>query len=113
MRAGRLRHRISIEYPSEVTDSFGGVSTSWVEHESRWAEVVPLTGKPLTSAQQIHAESTHRVRIRHLELEPSFRLKFGNLILEPLHTSDIDNLGRELVILCRSGVNHSVSRGLG
>lgn len=113
MRAGRLRHRIDIETPVESPDSYGGVSTSWSLDATRWAEVVPLTGKPLTSAQQVHAEATHRVRVRHIGLPASFRLKFGSLVLEPLHTSDIDNLGKEIVILCRSGVNTTVSRGLG
>jgi SPP1 family predicted phage head-tail adaptor len=65
IRAGKLRHRISIVTQTLVQDSFGGTSILDTElFVSARASIEALTGKELITAQQKVSEVTHRVTIR-------------------------------------------------
>lgn len=66
IRAGELRHRITIVDPNVKQDTFGDTQAS---DASIFAENVPakietLTGRELWSAQQKVSQVTHRITIR-------------------------------------------------
>ena len=44
MRAGQLRHRISIQTPTETQDDAGAIVTTWTEIVETWAAVEPSSG---------------------------------------------------------------------
>ncbi len=81
MRAGLLRHRLTIEEPIDSTG--GGVSASrkQVFEDSRtvWGAVWPLRGNELLTAQQLGSEITSRIRIRYTAgITPRHRLRLGD-----------------------------------
>lgn len=84
MRAGRLRHRVVIEQRTEGTaDAFGAPALTWTTFATRWADVRPLQGRELFAAQQVQANVSHAVRLRHLAgVLPDMRLR------HKLHTAD-------------------------
>ena len=66
IKAGELRHRITILKPNDTPDTFGGTSVS---DTSAFAENVPakietLSGRELFAAQQKVSQVTHRITIR-------------------------------------------------
>lgn len=71
MRAGKLRHRVTLEWYRKGgrTDS-GATPTEWIpEEHDRWASVEPLSGRLLFAAQEAQSDTTAKVRMRwHQEI---------------------------------------------
>ncbi|WP_322528984.1 phage head closure protein [Salinicola sp. LHM] len=66
MRAGQLRHRITLEWYREGQRSDSGATpTEWIpEAQSRWAEVKPLSTRMTFEADKANSDTTHTVRLR-------------------------------------------------
>ena len=67
VRAGQLRHRVTIEsYNSGGRDENGfETPATWTEHSKLWAKVTPLSSKDLISAQGEQSEVTARMMVRY------------------------------------------------
>lgn len=67
VRAGQLRHRVTIEsYSSGGRDDDGfELPSQWIEHSKLWAKVTPLSSKDLISAQGEQSEVTARMMVRY------------------------------------------------
>ena len=79
MRAGSLRHRISIEQKQHNRDSIGGESEDvWTEFTPAFAEIKPIKGSEFISAASTQNKVTHRVIVRYFEgILPEMRVKHG------------------------------------
>ena len=83
MRAGSLRHLVSIEEYTEATDSLGGVSLTWTEFSKAYANIAPLNGKEKYVSAEKHATSTHQITIRYLSgVNPKMRVVYGAQVFE-------------------------------
>lgn len=60
----RFNRRLSFEAPVETADGAGGVTRTWQQVVSLWAEVTPLTARADISAISLGATVTHRIVIR-------------------------------------------------
>ena len=81
MRAGTLRHRITIQEP--IGSTGGGVSASrkqsFEDFKTVWGAVWPLRGQELLAAQQVGSEVTSRIRIRYMaDITPRYRIRLGD-----------------------------------
>jgi SPP1 family predicted phage head-tail adaptor len=65
MRAGNLRHRVTVLDRSEVADGHGGFTQQQTTVCEIWASVQPLGGKELNRAQQVDPRMSHRVMLRY------------------------------------------------
>lgn len=65
MRAGALRHSVLVEQRSSTTDALGGQVNTWSTLATLQAEVRPLQGRELLSAQTIATEITHKITFRY------------------------------------------------
>lgn len=78
MRAGQLRHRITIQEPVETRDSYGSVKTTWSDLCTVWAGIWPIRAKEYVSAGQTQSEVTHTIRIRYRDdITSKMRIEFG------------------------------------
>lgn len=79
MRAGRLRHYVTLQEKSVTRDAMGGEVVTWVDKATAVpAEIVELSGKNLNAAQQVHPELSATVRLRYRsDLTPQWRVKHG------------------------------------
>jgi len=78
MRAGKLRHRIIIQMPTETRDSFGGVTVVWNTFAIVSGSVEPLRGQELWAAQAQQARVNTRIRIRYLAgITSKMRVLYG------------------------------------
>lgn len=102
IRAGELRHRITIEQVTETRDVIGGVTESWSTFATRWAAVEPLAGREYFSAQQEEADVDHRIRLRYLAgVVPKMRVKFGARLFDIQTVLNLDERKRELHLMAR------------
>lgn len=106
MRAGRLRHRITIERNAGTADAAGHAATTWVQQASRWASVEPLQGRELWQAREVHPEVTHRVTLRWLDgITRAMRIKHETRVFGIEAILNTDERDVEMVCLCREQVS--------
>ena len=65
MQAGNLRKRVTFQTRSTATDSFGGQINVWVDAFTVYAEVSPLSGRELVSAQAVQSEVSPQLTVRY------------------------------------------------
>jgi len=63
--AGTLRHRVTLQEPSDVPDGAGGFSRSWQDVASLRADIQPAGGTERLHGLQLQWRVTHRVILRY------------------------------------------------
>jgi len=102
MRAGDLRHRITLQQKTETRDSFGAVIETWNDVATLYASIEPLRGKEFFDAQQVNAEVTIRIRIRYRSgVTPNMRVLFGTRTFDIQSVINVDERNREMILMCR------------
>jgi len=102
LRAGDLRHRITIQTPSETSDGIGGMTTTWSTFKKIWAAIWPLRGAEYLAAMQITSEITHKIRIRYLSgVTPKMRILFGTRYFDIQSIINPDERNIYLELMCR------------
>ena len=78
-RAGKLRHRVSIQAPTTVPDTFGDERPpDWNEHAEVWAGYADLTGREFLTKEQEAGELTGRFWLRdRADLTTDMRVVHG------------------------------------
>ena len=107
LKAGRLRHRITIEAPELVQDpTTGELAKSWVPvAENIAAAIEPLSARDFIAAQAIQSRISARITIRHRSgLRPDMRIVTPDgAIYSPKGFLPDPDSGREyLTIPCES-----------
>ncbi len=103
MRAGELRHRITLVEPTVVPDGLRGASATVMSTVADHlpAAIGPLEGRELYAAQQINATATHRIRVRYLSgVKPTQRVLFGLRTFEILSAMNVEERNRQWSLLC-------------
>lgn len=96
-----LRHRITLQIYTEQSDGYGGVSKSWNDYKTIWANVEPLSGREFIQAQQTQTMYSHRIRTRFFsDFNESMRILYKNQVYEIESIINVDERNRELEIMC-------------
>lgn len=99
MKAGRLRHRITIERPIEVEDEGGGRSIAWVPLETVWGSIEGRSGRERYHAQQIESVYSHLITIRYRAgIEPEMRARHKAHVYNVRAVLDPSGMLRELLL---------------
>jgi SPP1 family predicted phage head-tail adaptor len=104
MRAGQLRHRVTIQQDTAASDGQGGRTvTSGTLVANLPAQVEPLSGRELLQAQAIGSQVSYRVRLRFREdITPRMRVvlpsTFGGATLQ-IHAVRIEDGQRQALVL--------------
>lgn len=109
MRTGKLRHRIAIQRYTVIENELGDQIEYWDTIAHAWAAIEPISGQEFWEAARIAAEVTHKVTMRPpgvtiKQVSPADRIVFGSRILEIESILDIEERGRELVLLCKENL---------
>lgn len=106
MRAGRLRHLLTIEEPYESEDAFGEPIPSWQSLAEVWGRKTDLSGRELFQAQQVNAEVTTEFEIRHrTDVDARMRVVCDDICYGIRSVQDPEGLGERTVLLCARTVN--------
>lgn len=99
--AGRLRHRIVIQSPTETINSYGEREQTWATFATVWASIEPMRGRELLEAQQINAELSVKIRIRYLaSVKPKYRISWDSRTFEINSIANIEERDREIELMC-------------
>ncbi len=109
IRAGELRHFITIQKRTITQDATGQQIASWSNVATVKAGLRPLTGKELEIAGRLVAEVDYEVRIYYLKgLDPSMKVVAGwgdsGPELDIKAVIDHESRHRWMTLLCKSGV---------
>lgn len=74
--AGKLRHRITLQFQTETQDPETGVLThGWSDMATIWAAVEPLSAREFVASQATQARVTVRITVRYREdIVPTLRI---------------------------------------
>jgi SPP1 family predicted phage head-tail adaptor len=101
MRAGQLRHRVSIQTNSAVQNGFGEPTTSWSETAKAWARVENLQGQELFAAQQLIPEVTTKITMRYRAgMRADMRIVMGSRSFDIKSVLNVEERNRTLELLC-------------
>jgi len=78
MRAGQLRHYITIQAPTSSQNNYGEKTIAWTSNIKRWAAIWPLRGEEYLSARGLQANVSHRIRLRHTTLAATTEITPNN-----------------------------------
>lgn len=65
MRAGKLDRRVTFQTKTETKESDGGVSVTWADTFTTWANVLELKGKEKYEASQLVDKADIKLKIRY------------------------------------------------
>jgi SPP1 family predicted phage head-tail adaptor len=103
MKSGRIRHRVTIQrFVQSEDDGIGGTVGNWKDIATIWAKVTPLSSKDVLISQQLKNNATHEVEIRYrIDINAKMRLLYRGRVLDNISIRDIDELRKEIRLLCR------------
>lgn len=103
MRAGSLRHRITLQVPTRARNSSGGMTDTWSTVDTDVAaNVRDVVGSNLYTAMAEKTSVTSEVRIRwRRDVSAPWRVIFGLRTLEVVFPQDPDGRQREIVLYCK------------
>ena len=104
MRAGALRHRITIQQESlGADDGFGNKLTTWTTFlASQPAAIEPLNGRERFAAGQVQSEVTTRITVRRRAgISPEMRVLFGSRVFTITDVLNPDELNVWLELHCK------------
>ena len=78
MRAGNLRHKITIQSIGTTTNDFGEIEEgNYQDFKTVWASITPISGKESFLSNTDFAMVTHKIKIRFIEgLNASMQIVF-------------------------------------
>jgi len=101
VRAGELRHRVTIQQKSVVRDTYGEEDVTWTDVATVWGSVEPLQGREFIEAKQTQAEITTRIRIRYRSgISPEMRAVWDGHTYDLEAVIDVGGRKRELHLMC-------------
>ena len=108
MRAGSLRHRITIQRSEPKQDpNTGAMTQAWVDVATTWASIEPLSARDFIAASAAQSEISARIVIRYRPgIDSTMRILEGGRIFNIKGVLPDANSGREYLTLPVSeGVN--------
>jgi len=109
MRAGTLRHRITLQSKvagSPQQNAAGEPATTWTNTLVVWASIDPVTGKEPFIAQEHLSMVSHKIRIRYRDgITAAMRVSFDSRYFDIKAVLNWGERNKELLLLCEQGLN--------
>lgn len=99
MRAGDLRHRVTLQRVATTKDALGGDVQTWSTLATVWAAVKPLSGREAFEAQRVTSTASLFLSIRYREdVTPAMRAVWHGRTFEITHVENVSGRNVELVL---------------
>lgn len=100
MRAGLLRHRLTIQTITQTQNAMDEWVDSWIDWVTVWGSIEPNLGKRYFEAKQANSEVQGLIRIRYRSgVLPTMRIVYGDRIFKIISIVHPFERKRELHIL--------------
>lgn len=104
MKIGRMRYRITLQYPADTVDDYGNAIDSWENLATVWGDIVPVSGREYLTANQATSETQYKIYIRYIEnVNAKMRILYNNKVFEILAVLG-DKRSGMLTIMCKEVV---------
>ena len=104
MKAGQLRHRITIQSYT-TTNTHGEITKTWSTFKTVWARIEPITGREWLESGIVEAEVTHRVTIRYLaNVKPQMRIYYDSKYYDIMYIENTEMRDRQMILMCKENV---------
>ena len=103
MRAGKLRHKVTIQTPTAPTDNYGDEITGWTTLAQVWAGLRYLSGQELKRvlAQEETATQGAEWTIRYLStVDTEKRISWNSRIWDIQAVKTVEERSRKMVLTC-------------
>lgn len=101
MRAGTLRHRVTLQRFKQGQDAYGGPVETWTDVATIWASVDAVNGREFFAGRQVQSEVTHKITIRHRpDVTSEMRVAHGGKVFG-IEAVLPDRRGTRLVLMCK------------
>lgn len=114
LRAGDLRHLVSVQQRSTTLDSYGQQATLWTEVGQVYAQIEGLSMRELVAAKAVASEVTHQITVRYddsLWADPrtaaTLRIVYGSRYFDLHGAINEDERNRTVTLLA----SESLARG--
>ena len=105
MRAGRLRHKVVIEQPTEAQGASGATTKTWSTFATTKASITPMTGSEGMAAKERQATVTHEIKIRWMDgIKTTMRVFYDSRYFYIKSSLIMNERGREINLICLEGV---------
>ncbi len=102
LKCGQLRHRVDLRQKTENRDSSGQANAEYSTYATVWAKITPVSGRETEHADQISAETSHKVLIRYnSKVGKDQRVIFGTRILEIESVINPNERNEKLLLFCK------------
>lgn len=102
MKAGNLRHRVTIQRSTDALDATTQeITQTWTTLATVWAEVLDMSGSERFRAAQVQPGATVTVRIRYRDdVTSKMRIRHGSRYLNIESVIDMEGRNRERLLIC-------------
>lgn len=105
-RAGDLRHQIRLQSRSAAQDGIGGQVDSWTDFATVYAEISPITGRELLSAQEVKNAVDTQIIMRYRPgMTASMRAIHGTTIYNIIAVMEEDSRREWMTLICQTGLS--------
>ena len=105
LRSRRMRHRVLLQSPATVSDGQGGVTTTWQNIATVWAEVKEKTASEYSQANKLTGSVVYEITVRHrADILTATRIVYDSRNLNVTGVTDPTGVKRYLKLNCKDGV---------
>lgn len=105
VRAGTLRHRVTIKTLSSPQNAIGEAVPTYTTSATTWAEIIPVSGRETFGRQKLRAECTHMVRMRYRAMVTTSVIVFGARVFDIIEILNYDERNIRIDIQCKERLN--------
>jgi SPP1 family predicted phage head-tail adaptor len=99
------RHLVVIETPANTLNDYGENVQTWSTFVTVFGAIQGIAGREFIIANNKNAEMDYRIFTEFVEdVKPTMRVKFGARIFAIVSVINVDELNRELQLLCKEVV---------
>lgn len=101
MRAGRLRHLVTIQQTTETRGADGSVIDTWGTYCTGWADIRPKSSTEDYLAQGLSGSVVHEIRMRYKSgVVPKMRVLYGSRVFQIVGVINWEEKGAEMLLNC-------------
>lgn len=111
MRAGKLRHRVTLQRYEESQGPLGEILKRWVDYATVFAEVKGISGREFLASGSLSSETSIRIWIRfRSDVKQGHRVKHTSSTVDGdiygIEAALPDNNRTSLELLCKGGIGN-------
>ena len=104
VRARRLKHKVTIQTPTETQDAYGEPVQTWGTYAIRDAEVIPVSGNEYYVSQQVYSEKAVTFRLRYdntaRQITTKMRVSYDSRTFDIESVINFRELNRDIDLMC-------------